>query len=65
MKYTKVDCPSCGNSTTARSEEGIQKCSFCRRMFEIKFKKLSRNRIVLIASAVPFPSEVQITAANR
>lgn len=35
MVYNTVECPHCGNPTTARATDETQKCKYCRRLFKV------------------------------
>ena len=35
MMYKQVECPTCGNSITAKSAPRVQKCQFCRKLFTV------------------------------
>lgn len=39
MMYKKIDCPICGNETTAKSVHEPQKCRWCRRLFKVDIKR--------------------------
>ncbi|MEE1301256.1 MAG: hypothetical protein UHD64_00625 [Bacteroidales bacterium] len=34
MMYKQIECPTCGNTTTAKSTPEVQKCRWCRRLFK-------------------------------
>lgn len=36
MMYRQIECPTCGNTTTAKSVPEAQKCRWCRRLFKVK-----------------------------
>lgn len=38
MMYRQVECPTCGNSITAKSAPRVQKCQFCRKLFTVDIR---------------------------
>lgn len=38
MMYRRLDCPTCGNEVTAKSEHEPQKCPWCKRLFKVIVK---------------------------
>lgn len=42
MMYKQIECPTCGNTTTAKSVPEAQKCKWCRRLFKVNV--LRRNK---------------------
>ena len=43
MMYKQIDCPHCGNSTTAKSIDEPQKCKWCRRLFKVTITKRNKD----------------------
>lgn len=43
MMYKQVECPICGNKTTAKSTDEIQKCRWCRRLFKVNLIRKNKN----------------------
>lgn len=35
MMYKQIECPTCGNETTAKNISEAQKCRWCRRLFKV------------------------------
>ena len=67
MMHRTIDCPHCGNPTTATSVSEAQKCKYCRRLFKIKITKRRQKSRKLIweAEAIDFPDKPQPTKADR
>ena len=36
MMYENIECPTCGNVTTAKAIDEPQKCRWCRRLFRVR-----------------------------
>lgn len=43
MMYKKIDCPTCGNETIAKSVREPQKCKWCRRLFKVNIVKRNKE----------------------
>lgn len=43
MMYKQIECPTCGNVTTAKSIQEPQKCQWCRRLFKVTITKRNTN----------------------
>lgn len=43
MMYKQIECPTCGNTTTAKSVDEPQKCKWCRRLFKVKVKRRNKE----------------------
>lgn len=43
MMYKQIDCPHCGNPTTAKSIDEPQKCKWCRRLFKVTITKRNKD----------------------
>lgn len=43
MMYHQIECPTCGNTTTAKSIDEPQKCRWCRRLFKVTVTKRNTN----------------------
>lgn len=43
MMYKQIECPTCGNVTTAKSIHEPQKCQWCRRLFKVTITKRNTN----------------------
>lgn len=41
--YQQIECPVCGNTTTAKSVEEPQKCKWCRRLFKVKVTRRNKE----------------------
>lgn len=60
MIYRTIDCPHCGNPTTARSIDDAQKCRYCRRLFEVLVPRGQKGRkATWEAKAVDFPGKYE------
>lgn len=35
MMYKQIECPTCGNVTTAKAIKEPQKCRWCRKLFKV------------------------------
>lgn len=58
MMYKRIDCPTCGNSTIAKSIEESQKCMWCRRLFKVTITKRGKKKYDWDAEFVEFESEM-------
>lgn len=43
MMYKQIECPTCGNTTTAKSVPEPQKCRWCRRLFKVNVKRRNKE----------------------
>lgn len=43
MIYKQIECPICGNETTAKSIEEPQKCRWCRRLFKVTITRRNKE----------------------
>lgn len=43
MMYKQIECPTCGNTTTAKSVPEAQKCRWCRRLFKVNVKRRNKE----------------------
>lgn len=43
MMYKQIECPTCGNVTTAKSIHEPQECQWCRRLFKVTITKRNAN----------------------
>ncbi len=43
MLYNSIECPTCGNETTAKSIKEPQKCRWCRRLFRVTLKRKNKE----------------------
>lgn len=61
MMYKQIECPTCGNVTTAKSIHESQKCQWCRRLFKVTITKKSangkKNKFNWSAESVDFDDE--------
>lgn len=61
MMYQQVECPTCGNATTAKSIQEPQKCKWCRRLFKVTIirrnKQGKKPKFDWIVKYVDFPYE--------
>lgn len=61
MMYKQIECPTCGNTTTAKSVPEAQKCKWCRRLFKVKVtrrnKEGKKGKFDWSAEPVDFPDE--------
>ena len=67
MMYNQIECPICGNTTTAKSVEEPQKCRWCRRLFKVTLSKRKQGKKwIWSAEAVDFEenNEVQSNIRN-
>lgn len=42
--YNQIECPHCGNVTTAKSIPEEQKCKWCRRLFKVNVKRNKKKK---------------------
>lgn len=59
MMYRRIECPTCGNETTAKSIPENQKCKWCRRLFKVKVVGRGKKS-KWTAEFVEFPQEQRI-----
>ena len=61
MMYNQIECPVCGNETTAKLTEEPQKCKWCRKLFKIKIsekrKMGNKAKNIWYAEPVEFHNE--------
>ena len=43
MMYRQIECPTCGNTTTAKSVDEPQKCTWCRRLFKVTITQRNKD----------------------
>lgn len=43
MIYKQIECPTCGNETTAKSIPEPQKCKWCRRLFKVTITRRNKE----------------------
>lgn len=43
MMYKQIECQTCGNKTTVKSTDEIQKCRWCRRLFKVNLIRKNKN----------------------
>lgn len=55
MMYESIECPTCGNVTTAKSIDEPQKCRWCRRLFKVRVMRRGGKKFDWEAEAVDFP----------
>ena len=59
MMYKQIECPTCGNTTTAKSVSEAQKCKWCRRLFKVNVtrrnKEGRKGKYDWSAESVDFP----------
>lgn len=64
MIYKQIECPTCGNETTAKSVEEPQKCRWCRRLFKVTLtrrnKQGKKNKYNWSVEPVDFPTEPMV-----
>ena len=54
MMYNRIECPTCGNETVAKSTKEPQKCKWCRRLFSVNLTK-RKGKSTGSASQIYFP----------
>lgn len=54
MMYHKIECPTCGNETVAKSTKEPQKCKWCQRLFSVNLTK-RKGKWLWQAEPVDFP----------
>lgn len=63
MMFKQIECPTCGNTTTAKSVPEAQKCKWCRRLFKVNVtrrnKEGRKGKYDWSAEPVDFPEERQ------
>ena len=63
MMYKQIDCPQCGNPTTAKAIPETQKCMWCRRLFKVdvtrRNKEGKKAKYDWAAEPVDFPAETK------
>ena len=61
MMFKQIDCPTCGNQTTAKSIDEPQKCRWCRRLFKVTVTRRSgqgrKTKYNWSAEPVDFPDD--------
>ncbi len=61
MIYKSIECPTCGNITTAKSVPEAQKCKWCRRLFKVDMTRRNKNgkkeKYDWSAEPVDFPND--------
>lgn len=61
MMYKQIECPTCGNETTAKSVPEAQKCKWCRRLFKVTVTRRNKNggkgKYSWTAEPVDFPDD--------
>ena len=62
MMYKQIECPTCGNTTTAKSVDEAQKCKWCRRLFKVKVTRRNKAgkkaKFDWSAEPVDFPEQL-------
>lgn len=43
MMYNQIECPTCGNTVTAKSVDEPQKCKWCRRLFKVNIIRKNKE----------------------
>lgn len=43
MMYKQIECPTCGNETTAKAIDEPQKCRWCRRLFKVNVTRRNKE----------------------
>ena len=56
MRYHKVECPTCGNTTMAMEVRRPQKCELCRQMYKLVITQHGRKRYYS-AEYTTFPTD--------
>ena len=56
MMYHKIECPTCGNETVAKSVKEPQKCEWCRRLFLVNLTK-RKGKYIWEAEPIDFPEQ--------
>lgn len=68
MMYKQIECPHCGNETTAKFVPEAQKCKWCRRLFKVDVKRKNKEgrkaKYSWSAEPVDFPEESKIKSIN-
>lgn len=61
MMYNEIECPTCGNTTKAKSIDEPQKCRWCRRLFKVKITRRNKEgkkpKFTWDAEPVDFPDD--------
>ena len=65
MMYEDIECPMCGNVTTAKSIDGPQKCMWCRRLFKVRVTRRGGKKFYWEVEAVDFPPRDVSGYTNR
>lgn len=67
VAYRTIDCPQCGNPTTAKSVSEAQKCQYCRRLFKVTItrRRAKGRKSFWEAEAVDFPAATQRAQTRR
>ena len=57
MMYKQIECPTCGNVTTAKAIKEPQKCRWCRRLFKVTQTHVKGKKWDWNAEPVDFPED--------
>ena len=65
MMYVNIECPTCGNVTTAKAIDEPQKCRWCRRLFKVHVMRRGGKKFDWEVEAVDFPPREPWPYTNR